>query len=163
MNDLPRIRLKELIASLPKGLSPLERVILAHDGTVHTLLSLLSIGTPIHLNVISQKEEGEMITRDITFTIDGETIMSATTIMLVKDNPPQFIEAIRRKKAGVGQIINYMDLKTHRNIESFHAYPPDSDYMPDTLYRRYSITGDCTLRINEHFNREFIKQVGESI
>ena len=158
MSDLPRIKLKELMDSLPDGLSPIERVILAHDGTVHTLLSLLT-GKPIYINVESQTEDEGMITREVTFTIDGKVIMRADSIMLVRDNPPEFIKAIRREHSGIGQIINYMDLKTTRNIEAFNSQPCTSCFMPDTIYRRYSITGDCTLRISEHFYRTNLKEV----
>ena len=154
MTDLPRIKLKDLIGSIPEGLSPLERVIIAHDGTVHTLLSLLT-NAPVDLNVLSQTEEHGMISRNINFTVHGTTIMEAWTTILINENPNNFIEAIRRQKAGIGQIINYMDLKSHREILSMHV-------TDTTLHRKYHITGDCTMMIRESFDREFIKGVIKS-
>ena len=154
MTDLPRIKLKDLIESIPDGLSPLERVIIAHDGTVHTLLSLLT-NAPVYLNVLSQTEEHGMISRNINFTVHGTVIMEAWTTILVNDNPNNFIEAIRRQKAGIGQIINFMDLNSRREMMSMNV-------TDTTLHRKYHITGDCTMMIRKAFDREFLKGVIKS-
>lgn len=156
MTDLPRIKLKELVESIPEGLSPLERVVLAHDGTVQTLLAIISGDYGLSIQVINQTEVNRTISREVKLLSKGITIMEATSCIPIDGNTPEFIEAIRRKKSGIGQIINYLGLNTQRKIQSM-------DVSPGTLSRIYTITGECNVTIVEDFGRTSISQWGDSI
>lgn len=149
------LNIKQLLAALPKGLSPLERLILCNYGTVQTLLSVVYC-LPVKIKVLSQYEFNEIIVRWTRLYIEpsgdpgqpepSTTVCLAESIIPINDNTVGFITAIREQIMGIGQIIKATSLKTERCIQGMFA-----DEL--TIARNYSIRGDVNVLITESFPR----------
>ena len=144
-----------LLESLPEGLTAVERIIMANEGTVQTLLSLLC-GVPVTVTVISQLAQANIIIRWSKLVICGEhpaerTVCLAESI-ISESNPEGFLSMINEKQMGIGQIIKRIGLQTSRVIHGYHI-------DASTIARTYSIRGDCQAVITEVFDRRTIMRV----
>ena len=149
--------IQQLIDKLPASLSPVERMLLCHDGTVQTALSIL-FRVPVKIEVLSQYSlpEDQVIVRWVRQVAeyspgDQTTVCLAESVIPIKKNPPGFITGITEKFFGIGQLIKSLNLTTHREIQGVYG---DSD----TIARNYLITGDCFLLITETFSRHVLKK-----
>jgi chorismate-pyruvate lyase len=159
--------IQQLIDKLPKEINPLERVILCHDGTVQTLLSVL-FGVQVKVEVLSQQELPDIgILRwtklvavypltDMIFPGTEVTACLAESIIPYKNNPERFLNAIRERSMGIGQIIKSTGLKQERHV--FGLYSDEN-----VIARNYRITGDVELIITETFPRDAINKAGKII
>lgn len=146
MEEITEENIKKLIAKVPKDTGAIERLVLANDGTVQTLLSVL-FNIPIKVEVIAQKEYSTYIIRwaklvaeyspDIKFTVClAESVVDKTT------SYSGFINGLREKKMGVGQLLSSLHINTDRELLGFHS--DDSNFS-----RTYSITSVKSDDVNE--------------
>ena len=157
--------IQKLIDKLSKyELTPLERVILANDSTVQSLLSVV-FHVPVEVEVIAQIELNKNIIRWVRLVADyGEagkvTVCLAESVIPVGLNDSQFIKGIQEKQKGLGQLLSELDFKIKREILGFYA--------DETIFARtYRITGSrinnqrCDLLITEVFPRQIFRKVEE--
>lgn len=172
--------IQQLIDKLPKDINPLERVILCHDGTVQTLLSVL-FGVPVRVEVLSQQTldgigilrwtklvavypDRELRMNDIhgapseppvTVGIPSIEITAclAESVIPFKNNPEGFLTAIREQVMGIGQILKATGLKQERQVFGLYA-------DENVIARNYRISGDVEMIITETFPREAIRKAG---
>jgi len=173
--------IQQLIDILPAHINPLERVILCHDGTVQTLLSVL-FGVPVKVEVLSQQElpdigilrwtklvavypptsaklpdlHGSPSETDMIFPWNDVTACLAESIIPFKNNPEGFLTAIREQSMGIGQIIKSTGLKQQRHVFGLYA-------DENVIARNYRISGDVELIITETFPRDAINKAGKII
>lgn len=156
--------IQQLIDKLPKDINPLERVILCHDGTVQTLLSVL-FGVPVKVEVLSQQTLPDIgILRwtklvavypltDMIFPGYEITACLAESVIPFKNNPEGFLTAIREQNLGIGQILKATGLKQERHVFGLYA-------DENVIARNYRISGDVEMIITETFPRDAIKKAG---
>lgn len=161
------IYIQKIIDKLSKyDLRPIERVILANDSTVQTLLSVI-FHVPVQVEVIAQIELNRNIFRWVRLIADyGEagkvTTCLAMSVIPVGLNDFQFVEGVREKKKGIGQLLSELDFKINREILGFYA--------DETVFSRtYRITGSrvveigreekCDVLITEVFPRKVFEKV----
>ena len=146
MEEITESNIKKLIEMIPKNTDAIERLVLANDGAVQTLLSVL-FSVPIKVEVISQKEFSTYIIRwaklvaeyspDVEFTVClAESVIDKTT------SYQGFINGLREKRMGIGQLISSLGLRTDRELLGFHS--DDSNFS-----RTYAITSLKSDDINE--------------
>jgi len=152
--------IRQLLNSLPPNLTPVERVLLCHDGTSQTLLSIL-FQTPVKVKVLSQHEliPYQAIIRWIKlvaeYSEDNQvTVCLAESVIPMKANSPGFLTAIRERGMGIGQILSSTCTKYERRIIGLYA-------DENIVARNYQITGaDVDIVITETFSREALKKAG---
>jgi chorismate-pyruvate lyase len=163
------IYIQKLIDKLSKyELTPLERVILANDATVQSLLSVI-FRIPVQVEVIAQVELNRNIYRWVRLVADYSEAGKITTCLAMSIIPTglndfQFVEGIRDKQKGIGQLLSELDFKIKREILGFYA--------DETVFSRtYRITGSriteynreekCDILITEVFPRSVFRKVEE--
>ncbi|MCZ7404265.1 MAG: hypothetical protein O8C67_04950 [Candidatus Methanoperedens sp.] len=133
--------LQMLIDKVPYQLNSLERLILCNEGTVQTLLSVLFM-VPIRIEVISQKEIGSVIVRWVRLVAEYapdnvQTVCLAESIIDMNSGYEGFINGIKEKHFGIGQLISSLKIKTTRSLLGF--------YSDDSVFSRtYEISADKT-------------------
>lgn len=158
-------RIEELLEKLGKyELDTLERVVLANDGTVQSLLSVI-FRVPIKVEVISQLELFNNIYRWVKLVANYNTmeqmVALAMSVIPIEGNSKDFIDGLKEGKLGIGQLLSSLGFVTKRDILGFY-----SDSM--TFARVYRIVGNkikedakCDLLITEIFPKEIYKKVNE--
>lgn len=129
--------IKKLIDQIPKDCTPLEKVILSNDGTVQTLMSVV-FGVPLKLEVLSQYESEHYIVRWVRLLADygeGEviTVYLAESVMDKNVIFEGFLNGIREKKLGIGQLLSACGIRTQRDLLGFYS-------DANTFSRNYSIS-----------------------
>ena len=155
IEEINENNINKLLESLPENLSAVERMILANEGTVQTLLSVLC-STPVKVVVISQLRLADVIIRWSKLVVEypGKkpvTVCLAESI-IPASNPEGFINMINARLIGIGQIIKTIGLVTARHLKGFHI-------DDNTFARTYTIEGDCCAIITEEFNRDTISNI----
>lgn len=141
-------KLEELLGKLDKyGLSTIERLILANDGTVQSLLSVV-FRTPIAVEVISQMELFGNIYRWVKLVArynktEDKTVCMAMSVIPVEENSKEFIAGLKEQKVGIGQLLSALNFVTKRELLGFY-----SDEL--TFARVYRITGNRIKDIKVH-------------
>lgn len=134
--------LKQLLESLPRRLTPVERVILCSDGTIQTALSVI-FQTPVKVEVLSQIElygRMDVIVRQVRlyaeYAPDNQVTACLAESVIPRDNNSQgFMTAITEKRMGIGQILKATHVIHERNIIGLYA-------DENVVSRNYTITGD---------------------
>jgi len=135
---LEDLYVKEIIDKLEKyELTPLERVILANEGTVQSLLSVI-FRVPVEVEVISQVEINQNIVRWARLAADYGEAGKVTVCLAESVIPPvnniDFLEGIKDRENGIGRLLTRLNFVTEREILGFYA--------DDTIFSRtYRITG----------------------
>ena len=129
--------IKKLIEKIPQDSTPLEKVILANEGTVQTLMSVV-FGVPIKIEVLSQTEAETYIVRWVRLVADyggGEaiTVCLAESIIDKKTEFQGFLTGIREKNMGIGQLLSACGIRTQRELLGFYS-------DKNTFSRNYSIS-----------------------
>jgi len=88
--------------------------------------------------VVGQEEKDGVIFRISEFLKDGKVIVHSTVEMPVDNNPPEFIEEIRRQSMPIGDILRLNGYMVERMI---------TDH--DTVYKEYVMVGDVYIKIKE--------------
>jgi chorismate-pyruvate lyase len=142
------------------GFDVLQRILVAHDGTVQKLLALIC-KTDVHVLVGEQKEKGNVISRRVYLYVmkDGKqrTLCIADSAIPIDKNENGFVNGIRSTKWGIGQLIESISLHSKREILDVWV---DST----TFGRNYRLVGiDCKLDviITEEFMYDNIKECME--
>lgn len=136
MKELNDENIKILIDKIPNESSSIEKLILANESTVTTLLSVL-FGVPIKVEVISQIEHENYIIRWTKLIADYSpdvkfTVCLAESIIDKDNHYDGFINGIREKRWGIGQLIASIGLATERTLLGFYS-------DQNTFSRTYSI------------------------
>ena len=160
-------KIGELLGKLDKyEMGTLERVILANDGTVQSLLSVV-FRVPISVEVISQMELFGSIYRWVKLVANYNTIERtvalAMSVVPIEGNSKDFIEGLKERKLGIGQLLSSLGFVTKRELQGFCS--DDS-----TFARVYRITGNkikedvgCDLLITEIFPRESYEKIEKGV
>ena len=129
--------IKKLIEKIPQDTTPLEKVILANEGTVQTLLSVV-FGVPIKIEVLSQVESEHYIVRWVRLVADYGNDLSITVCLaesIIDKNGAfnGFLTGIREKNMGIGQLLSACGIRTQRELLGFYS-------DKNTFSRNYSIS-----------------------
>ena len=129
--------IKKLIEKIPQDSTPLEKIILANEGTVQTLMSVV-FGVPIKIEVLSQIETETYIVRWVRLVADyGDnltiTVCLAESIIDKNDIFEGFLTGIREKSMGIGQLLSACGIRTQRELLGFYS-------DKNTFSRNYSIS-----------------------
>lgn len=159
-------KIEELLEKLDKyELDILERIILANDGTVQSLLSV-TFRVPISVEVISQMELFGNIYRWVKLVakysdVQEQTVCLAMSVIPIEENSKDFIDGLKERKLGIGQLLSHLSFVSKRELLGFY-----SDDL--TFARVYRITGNkikedvkCDLLINEIFPKGIYKKINE--
>lgn len=125
MEEITEENIKKLIEKIPADATPLEKVILANTGTVQTLLSVV-FGVPIRVEVIAQTESDSYIVRWVRLVADyggGELITVALAESIIDKNTDLngFLNGIREKNFGIGQLLSACCIRTERTLLGFYC------------------------------------------
>lgn len=117
--------IKRLIEKIPKDSTPLEKVVLANEGTVQTLMSIV-FGVPIKVEVLSQIEDESFIVRWVRLIADyGNdeiiTVCLAESVINKNTEFNGFLNGIREKNMGIGQLLSSCGIKTERELLGFYS------------------------------------------
>jgi len=129
--------IKTLIEKIPKDSTPLEKVILGNEGTVQTLLSIV-FGVPIKIEVLSQIETETYVVRWVRLVADyGNNLVITVCLaesIIDKNNVFEgFLNGIREKNMGIGQLLSACGIRTVRELLGFYS-------DKSTFSRNYSIS-----------------------
>lgn len=129
--------IKKLIDEIPKDTTPLEKVILANEGTVQTLMSVV-FGVPIKIEVLSQIETETYIVRWVRLVADYGNDLSITVCLaesIIDKNIifNGFLNGVREKNMGIGQLLSACGIRTVRELLGFYS-------DKNTFSRNYSIS-----------------------
>ncbi len=122
MEEVNTESIKQMLTTIPESLSPVERLILANEGTVQTLLSVL-FKIPIEVVVLNQIEKGVIIRWSklvADYSPDCKMTVCLAQSAISSDNPG-FLTGIREMKMGIGQLISAKSLITRRTIKGFYS------------------------------------------
>lgn len=161
--------IKKLIDQIPGDCTPLEKVILSNDGTVQTLMSVV-FGVPLRLEVLSQMEGEDHIYRSVKLVADyckGQSIDVYFAESIIDKNNifEGFLNGIREKNLGIGQLLAACCIRTERKLLGFYA-------CEKTFSRRYSISTygydlkagrGFKVTITEHFQKDAFKKLEKII
>lgn len=138
-------------------LSVLERIILAHDGTVQTLLSVI-LGAPVMVRPIEQTDshDGASIIRLVDLEAGNLVAARARSVIPKASNSGPILEAVQDMQLGLGQIAFTLQIKTQRDILRIMA-------DQNTCSRQYRMYGNgLDFTIWEHFPRALYKGISQS-
>jgi len=158
-------KIQELLEKLDKyELNALERIVLANDGTVQSLLSVIFM-VPVSVEVIAQLELYGNIYRWVKLVarysnVQEQVVCLAMSIIPIKENSEDFIKGIKEAKLGIGQLLSLLGFMTKREILGYY-----SDTL--TFARVYRITGKkskedkkCDILITEVFPKKLYEKIG---
>jgi chorismate-pyruvate lyase len=143
-------KISELEEKSNLKLSVTKKILLAESGTVEQILSIL-MGTETTVKVLRQTENREIISREayIISKKDGKTLLTARSYFLVRNLPKKFVDKVRRKQRGIGNIIADFELETFRKIIKI-GY----DSYSESIFKVYQILykGKVAIEIVEYFS-----------
>lgn len=103
------------------------KILLAEDGTLEHILSIISNG--IKFDVVKQIEYDEHIDREVI--LRGRYTINARSQIYKDALPSEVLADIRSKEMGIGKILRKHRLETFKNILEIG--------YDDTIYRSYEI------------------------
>ena len=110
------------LPSMTRSLTPIQRMVVSHDGTLQDLLSAY-FGHSVKVAVHNQVESNGNIIRNSGLYVDGSpaetnvclaTSVIPTSSILLQN--VEFVDQIRQCKHGIGSILNELGIKTRRVI-----------------------------------------------
>jgi len=125
IEEVTEANIKELLKKIPDNLSAVERIILCNESTVQTLLSVL-FRIPIRVEIISQIEHDKYIIRwsklVAYYAPDNQVTVCLAESIIDKENAYHgFMNGIREKSKGIGQLISSIQINTKREIIGFYS------------------------------------------
>lgn len=119
----------------PYNLSPMERVLAAHTGTVQLLLSLY-FGSPVEVALVEQSEEmGELRRRaSLVVSCTGQEACFAHSAIPLSANSREVLADVWEGKLGIGQIAVKHRIPTERRIREINV-------TPSQICRKYVMQG----------------------
>lgn len=94
---------------------PIERIILSHDGTVVTLLSMF-FNEHVNVDVVAQSEWNGNILRKVEFATEEAKVGEATSIIPLDSNSEKLIDEVRKRNLGLGQTIKKLEYRPNRVV-----------------------------------------------
>ena len=114
-------------------LNSFEKILLINTGTTEQMLQVL-FNSLTKVLILQQTEKNDIITRKINIiSNDGKKILvSASSIIYVKNLPNKIIDEIRKGEKGIGMILLENKLETYKRIIEIGYKPSDS-----FIFRKY--------------------------
>lgn len=143
-------KISELEKKSHVKLSVTKKILLAETGFVEQILSVLS-GVETTVKVLKQTEDRDFISRDVYIITkqDGKILLRAKSYFFLSNLPEKFVDKVRRRRSGIGNIIVDSELETFRKIIKI-GYDSNSD----TIFKVYQILhmGKVAIEIRESFS-----------
>ncbi len=134
------------------SLSPFERVLLGHTGTVQLLLSLY-FGSPVTVKVLQQSQDNAEIKRHSSLVVSssGREICSAYSVIPLNLNRRDIVSDILEKKLGIGQIAAKHRVAASREINKITVSNSE-------ISRAYTLIGsEMQVSVVESFHRDYLR------
>lgn len=126
LEEISTESIKNMLKKIPDNLSPVERLILANESTVQTLLSVL-FKVPVEVEILDQidtQSNPSVIIRwsklVASYSPECKITVCLAQSVITSDNPG-FMNGIREKMMGIGQLIAAKELVTRRRIRGFYT------------------------------------------
>lgn len=151
----------ELLLKLPKGLTTIERVIISNEHTVQTLLSVI-LNRPVLVDILAQIENDEYIIRWVRLNANvkgNETVCLAESVIRKNSRYTGFINGIREKNRGIGQLLAAACIKTRRDILNYYS----DDSIFSRTYKIKDISSDVSKELDIVITEIFYKHVFERL
>ena len=122
-----------------QGLTPIERILAAHTGTVQLLVSLwfaeAADAVVKYQGEYPEPTPGGEIRREVALTLRHRQmeVVSADTLIPIAGNDLKVLALVRARVLGLGQIAVYLGIPTKREILSLLV-------KPDYIVRKYRMT-----------------------
>lgn len=166
IEEVTKENIVNLLSKIPNKTTVIDRILIANQGTVQTLLSVI-LNDPVDVKVLSQIETDGFIYRWSELSSRGKTVCFANSIIKVKSDNfeivPGILNGIRDKKFGIGQLLssfNRNDISTHRELVNAGI----TDFF---IWRIYNIKGihidkyGIDITITELFLKNIINNVNK--
>jgi chorismate-pyruvate lyase len=116
-------------------LNSFEKILLINTGTTEQMLQILS-NSLTKVLILQQTEKNDIITRKINIISNNrkKILVSASSIIYVKNLPDKIIDEIRKGKKGIGMILLENKLETYKRIIEIGYNSSDS-----IIYRKYTL------------------------
>ena len=151
-------KISELESRSNLKLSVGAKLLLAETGTLEQTLSILC-NSEIQVSVTKQKEEGNLIHRDVCILRKktGETLVTAKSRFFVANLPRAMVDQLRKRNLGIGSIITRNQIETFRKIVKI-GYNSNSN----SVFRIYKIIhhGKVAIEIKEYFSVDIDSKLG---
>ena len=114
-------------------LNSFEKILLINTGTTEQMLQVLS-NSLTKILILQQSEKNNIINREITIiSNDGKKILvSASSLIYLKNLPDKIIDEIRKGEKGIGMILLENKTETYKRIMEIGYNSIDS-----FIYRKY--------------------------
>lgn len=114
-------------------LNSFEKILLINTGTTEQMLQVL-FSSLTKVLILQQTEKNDIITRKINIISNDEKkiLVSASSIIYVKNLPNKIIDEIRKGEKGIGMILLENKLETYKRIIEIGYNPADS-----FIFRKY--------------------------
>jgi chorismate-pyruvate lyase len=114
-------------------LNSFEKILLINTGTTEQMLQILS-NSLTKVLILQQTEKNDIITRKINIISNNrkKILVSASSIIYVKNLPDKIIDEIRKGEKGIGMILLENKLETYKRIIEIGYNSSDS-----IIYRKY--------------------------
>ncbi len=152
--------------------SPIERVLLTHDGTVTRMLEALT-GHPITVTILARHIRGETLYRRVALEspVDPDPLVWATSEVDLQSLDPQYEAMLREQEIGIGAMFWNERFETFRELMDFDIIATQEQFpsfitanTSELLKRTYSIHHKkaSIMNIVEYFPKDKIETfIGE--
>ena len=142
-------KISELEVKSERKLSIMKKILLAETGNVEQILSILT-GAETIVTVLKQTECREVIRREVNIISKSnrKILVRATSLFFLRNLPKVFVNKVRQREKGIGNILVDIQLETFRKIIKI-GYDSNSD----TVFKVYQILyrGRVAIEIKEYF------------
>ena len=141
------------LPAMTRNLTPIQRMVVSHDGTLQDLLSSY-FGHPVNVDVHGQVESHGNIIRNSGLYVDEP--LAKTDVCLATSVIPtsstllqnvEFVDQIRQCEHGIGFILNELGIKTRREILDIRT----NEDMFRRVYRIFDNESEIDVIITEVF------------
>lgn len=136
-------------------LNSLEKILLINTGTTEQMLQVLS-NSLTEIVILQQTEKNNIITRKINIISNErkKILVSASSIIYLKNLPNKIIDEIRKGKKGIGMILLENKVENYKRIMEIGYNSRDS-----FIYRKYVLLSRKHIisKIVENFSRGVYK------
>jgi len=103
-----------------KNLNIIQRVILSHNGTVQTLLSVI-LQEPVKVEILMQEKYGDTFLRWVALRTSGKIVGKAFSVLIpITPIGDVVMKDLKEGKLGLGQIIKKHGIATTRKINAIY-------------------------------------------
>ena len=130
-------------------LNPSEKLLLINTGTTEQMLQVFS-NALTKILILKQTEKNNTILRTVNIISDDQNVLvSASSIIYLKNLPDKIIFELRKGKKGIGMILLENKIETYKRIIEIGYNSRDS-----CIYRRYILISNKRIisKIVENFS-----------